>query len=90
MNRPAILTAYGSTYCRRRRGQPRNVLSDIVQAHNQTNQDPKRIVYLSPAQELWFPSEVLLHVERYLYGLTVARLLWFKTYQKHNSEKRNI
>lgn len=65
-------------------------LRDIVQAYKQTEEELKRIVYLRPPPELGFPLEVLLRVERGLYGLPEADLLWFKTYHKHHSTKLNL
>lgn len=54
-------------------------LRDVVQAYTQTQKEMKGIVYLGPPPFLVLEQDVLFRVERGLYGLPEAGLLWFKT-----------
>lgn len=63
---------------------------DIVEACTQAEDKLQRVIYLRPPEVLGFPPEVLLRVDRGLYGLPESDLLWFKTYHLHQKNNLNL
>lgn len=59
-------------------------LRDIIQAYTQSDTTMTDPVFVKPPKCLGFPPDVILRVERCLYGLPESGLHWFGTYHKHH------
>lgn len=60
---------------------------DVSQAYTQSSTPINRKIYVRPPAVLRYPSNILLHIIKPLYGIPEAGTHWFLTYMSHHTKK---
>lgn len=63
---------------------------DVIQAYPQSNTSLSRPIYVEPPHILKTPSDLIIRLDRPLYGVPEAGAHWFNTYHSHHTTRLDM